>query len=411
MVKSIFVTNNGLLDNIGVAQVVPYISGLARVGHGVEVISVESSKAEDYWRSFGIQNSSNDKGVVHTPLFRSSVLPKRIDRLLKPSFIWRRLEKSVTVSLPDLIHCRSYMPLSAVLKVSRKYKIPFVFDMRGFWIDQRIEGGQWKQSSVFWRNVIKHFRNLESEAIEHASTIVVLTQEAREEVLAHPSYRHAPVEVIPCSVDQDVFRYEPELRAAVRKKLGFRSNEIVLTFLGASSPLYRTDVAYRLFGALKRRGVSVKLLFLGDHDLEGHRENAARYNVRLSPFDLVCKKVPHNVVPEYLNASDFGLSFIIQSFSSKGVSATKVGEYMSCGLPVIGSDGVGDIRNIIHSEENGWVLSDFSDEAIEDCADVIVRNEFASRGEISNMAKKNFDIINSVALYDQIYRRFERSKV
>jgi hypothetical protein len=46
-----------------------------------------------------------------------------------------------------LIHCRSYLTSLIGLKLRSKYQIPFLFDMRGFWADERMDGGIWKRSN------------------------------------------------------------------------------------------------------------------------------------------------------------------------------------------------------------------------------------------------------------------------
>ncbi len=406
MTKSVFVTNNGLSDHIGVAQVVPYVTALSNLGHDLEVISVENYVQSELKESCRGNSKRNSSGIRTRPIFRSNHLPKKVDRLLKPFSIYDTLVKSVESLRPDVLHCRSYMPAQAVLCVSSKYQIPYIFDMRGFWIDQRIESGQWNDRDLFWRSVIKYFRSLEEKAIANASSIVVLTTEARHEIFSHAAYNGCDIDVIPCSVNQDVFTFNPSRRDEVRSSLGFNSSDIVLAYLGAASAVYKPEGAYLLHDALKRRGFSPKLLFIGDHNPAEHMAKAKCFGVELLCDELVCRKVSHSDVPLLLNAADLGLSFIIQTYSSKGVSATKVGEYLSCGLPVIASDGVGDIREIILSGQNGWVLKSFSNGDIEECAGAIISGFHSSNKVISESAKPKFDISLAVSNYDSIYKKF-----
>ncbi len=409
MTSSIFVTNNGLLDHIGVAQVAPYLNGLARKGHQVKIISVEQEP--DSFESF------NDEvfalfplsGIQHFPVFLSGSISRVFTRFINPWRIKRKLTRLVLSEKPEIIHCRSYMPLKTVLDVTRKLGIPFVFDMRGFWIDQRVEGGQWKSGSLFWTMVESYFRQLEREAISRASVIVTLTNDAREVILKHPSYSGAKVVTIPCSVDQEIFRFDERIRAETRKKIGVNEKDLVLAFLGGGSSLYRKDVAFRLFEKLKSRGLSPKLLFIGSHDPKLLLEEALQVSVDLKMDDLICLKVPHAEVPDLLCASDVGLSLIIQSFSSKGVSATKVGEYLSCGLPVIANEGVGDIKSIITDRENGYVLSDFSDESINECASLIEQGGFWNRSSVRESAINYFNLDEAISEYDEIYNGFASS--
>jgi hypothetical protein len=42
-----------------------------------------------------------------------------------------------------------------------KYKTPFIFDMRGFWADERIDGGIWKMSKLKHRLFYNYFKKRE----------------------------------------------------------------------------------------------------------------------------------------------------------------------------------------------------------------------------------------------------------
>jgi glycosyltransferase involved in cell wall biosynthesis len=46
-------------------------------------------------------------------------------------------------------------------------------------------------------------------------------------------------------------------------------------------------------------------------------------------------------VPYLLGAADAGLSFRSEAFSTRAIAPVKLGEYLLCGLPVIGTMGVG----------------------------------------------------------------------
>ncbi len=62
-------------------------------------------------------------------------------------------------------------------------------------------------------------------------------------------------------------------------------------------------------------------------------------------------------MPEYLRLMDLGLFFIKVCFSKKGASATKMGEFLATGIPVVINDGVGDSGRIVREHRAGVVLS------------------------------------------------------
>lgn len=399
--SSVFVTNNGLRDHIGQAQVLPYLSGLAARGHRMSVLSVEQSADRD--------GSGLDIGTLDGhQMQRRTGYGRLADKLLAAPRLARRLDALVGQLRPDILHCRSYMPLAGALKAAGRHRAKLIFDMRGFWLDQRIEGGMWNPKDLSGRLLIRHFRALERRGYAEAAAIVVLTHDAKRVVEAQPAYRGAPISVIPCSVDQDRFRVDSALRAAKRAELGLSADTPVIAYLGSASPLYRMDLLYRFLDAVLARSPGVRLMLVGNHDAQEHARAAARHGVTLDPGSLICRRVAHHEVPAMLNAADLGISFIIGTPSSLGVSATKVGEYLACGLPVASSAGVGDIRRIIAEGENGMILNDESDAEIDRCATLFLSGLSLDRARIKARSERYFSMDSAVDAYDMLYRNLAR---
>lgn len=402
-VRSIFITNNGLADHIGTAQVLPYLNGLSQLGHAISVLSVEDRQN---WAQFGgdVESRARQSGLDLQPVFRPRGVMLKAERFIRPAILKARLKHLVHDLSPDLIHCRSYFPLSATMSVSQSAGIPFVFDMRGFWIDQRIEGGNWNPDQPLGRAIVAHFRKAESRAIETAGAIVVLTQDAGDVVQSHPAYRGAPVKVIPCSVDQTAFSVFADRRVSTRRNLGFDDDELVLVYLGSASGVYRMDLVYRFFNEIRERRGRTRLLMVGSHDGADHRNRARAIGITIAPDEMTCMRVPHAEVPDLLNAADMGLSLYVATPSSLGVSATKVGEYLACGLPVLSNVGVGDITRIITDGENGAVLRDDSGAEVKRCADVMLSQSLFGRETIKQQSQDYFSMDRAVASYQQVYR-------
>ena len=103
---------------------------------------------------------------------------------------------------------------------------------------------------------------------------------------------------------------------------------------------------------------------------------------------------------------DAGFFFIMPVFSKRASAPTKLGEFLGCGVPCLGNDGVGDMTQILESENVGVVVRDFDAEgrekAINDlislCADPDVRQRCVGA------ARKHFSLDDGVAAYDRIYR-------
>ena len=50
----------------------------------------------------------------------------------------------------NIIHARSYVPSLMALAIKRLTGAAFLFDMRGFWADEKLESG-WTRDSSFYK--------------------------------------------------------------------------------------------------------------------------------------------------------------------------------------------------------------------------------------------------------------------
>jgi glycosyltransferase involved in cell wall biosynthesis len=110
-------------------------------------------------------------------------------------------------------------------------------------------------------------------------------------------------------------------------------------------------------------------------------------------------------MPDYMRLMDVGLFFIKPALSKKGSMATKLGEFLATGVPVIINDGVGDSGVIVRKAGVGVVLSDVTDASFS-----------ASRGDVETLlhdpdvarrcraaAAEYFDLEQGVTKYAAVY--------
>ena len=83
-----------------------------------------------------------------------------------------------------MVHCRSYIPARVGLALKRRFGVRFLFDMRGFWPDEKVEGNNWNLANPLYAAVYRYFKRLESRLLRGADHIVSLT-EAGQGAAAH----------------------------------------------------------------------------------------------------------------------------------------------------------------------------------------------------------------------------------
>ena len=157
--RVLYITYDGLTDPLGGSQVLPYLRELAYRGHRITVLSCEKSDrlamgGED------VAQQCAGAGIVWRALsyHQSPPVVSTLYDLARMQIEAARLQRSRPF---DLVHCRSYLPALAGLSLKHRFGLPFVFDMRGFWPEERVESGDWKLANPLFRAVFSFFKNRE----------------------------------------------------------------------------------------------------------------------------------------------------------------------------------------------------------------------------------------------------------
>lgn len=399
--KVLYLTYDGLTDHIGQSQVLPYLLGCARAGHRITVISFEKTM-RTVALGDAVRRQCTEAGIEWRPQrFRSwpPILAKAIDlRVMR-----RAARNAVGEARFDLVHCRSYPAASIGLGLRGRNGLCLLFDTRGFWPDQRREGGRWRAGSLLGERLYRHWKKIEAALYAKSDHIIVLTSAARDVVRDSPDYGGAPISVIPCCTDFGLFAPNQAFRATARQELGIGADEPVLLYLGSLGTVYRLDAILRLFAAARRHVTGLKLLFIGSGPDAAILDEARRLNIELSPDETLSVSASREVVGRWLNGGDVGVCFCTPGSSSLGVSATKVGEYLACGLPIVGNRQIGDLNAIVEAIGSGCVVDDLGAESLERAGEQIAGLLHADREGIRDRASRFLDLAKAVYAYAAIY--------
>lgn len=404
--KVLYITYDGLTDFIGQSQVLPYLIGCARAGHQLTVVSFEKS---DRLARLGevTQRACRDAGLAWLPnRFRS--FPPHLAKLFDQQVMRRVAVATQKRNNFDLIHCRSYPAAFTGLELKKRYGAILLFDMRGFWPDQRREGGRWTDETIVGRTLYKRWKANEAALVRDADHIIVLANSAKVEVKRWTSYNGTPVSVIPCCADFDLFRVAAHsARVSARRRLNLQEEAPVLAYLGSTGTVYLIEQHLRLFEAIRTHDPSARLLFIGRDEVSFVMAEARRINVALEEEEIRVVSAERSEVPFWLGAACAGTCFIVPTFSSKGVSPTKLAEYLACGIPVIGNRGVGDVGTIIQAIGGGHVMDDFRPDSIDAAARAFFALRSIDREALRHRARASLDLPQAIAAYARIYNNVQ----
>ena len=266
----------------------------------------------------------------------------------------------------QIVHCRSYIPGLIGLHLQKKYSIKFVFDMRGFWADERVEGNLWNLKNSLFKAIYQFFKRKETQMLSLADYTITLTHKAKDIIHSwqHLSQQPIPIAVIPCCVDTALFNpdiIESDQKEELQQKLGIRKNQFVLTYLGSLGTWYMVEEMIAFFQQLLKQKPEAVFLFITQDEKTAVLPWLQKYNI--SEERVTFTTAPREKVPLYLSLSSASIFFIKPVFSKQGSSATKMGEIMSMGIPFITNRGWGDVEQIVKAEGCGFLVDDLTKEA------------------------------------------------
>jgi glycosyltransferase involved in cell wall biosynthesis len=264
-----------------------------------------------------------------------------------------------------IVHCRSYLSALIGLRLQSK-GVKFVFDMRGFWADERIEGGIWNKKNPLLRWVYNYFKRKELTFFKRADQVISLTQAGKDEILSWKSLDIPAdkITVIPCCVDTEIFHpgaVSSEQKRELKKSLGIVEGDFVLGYIGSIGTWYMLEEMLECFNVISLSNPRAKMLFVTGERPENIRTKALAKGIDSSK--LMITSVTHQHVPMHISLFDWSIFFIRPTFSKKASSPTKQGEIMAMGVPVICNAGVGDTDKIVHDYQSGIVLTELNDTA------------------------------------------------
>ncbi len=401
--KVLFISYDGMTDPLGQSQVIPYLRELTKQGYQFTLLSVEK-KQRLKESGTAVKQMLTEMGIeCETLLFTTQppFLSKIYDQQqLNATAIRLHKEKKF-----DMIHCRSYVAAAAGLKLLHRFGVPFLFDMRGFWVDERVDSGHWKIKNPLYRFLYNRYKKKEEKYFSKAAHIISLTEKGKEELIKAYAVPAEKITVIPCCADLDHFDYhkiKEDARQNVKKLLGVNTNNKILSYLGSLGGWYMTDEMLDFFAVMKKTIPEAKFLFITKDNREQIISKAVSRGINEN--DILVQPATRNEVPLYLSVSDWSIFFIKDVYSKKASSPTKQGEIMGMGIPLICND-IGDTGSIVTESEAGILVKDFSQPTYEKVTSQL-ENLLQHNKEISRAsAYKYYDLQNGVASYKKVYRQ------
>jgi glycosyltransferase involved in cell wall biosynthesis len=346
--KVLYLTYDGILEPLGHSQVLAYLIYLSE-NFDIHLISFE--KKSDLVKKDVLKNTQETLSKHNIRWIRKKY--HKNPPLLSTIFdIFSMLLSSIKIcciSSPAIVHSRSYVPSVIALVLKKIFSIKFIFDMRGFWADEKIDSNIWKTSSITYK-ISKWF---EKKFLLNADHTISLTRAGIKEI---SKFNYIKTEfnasVITTCTDLNKFKIfdsEPE-------------RKFIIGYVGTAGSWYNFEAAVIAFKIFQEYVPEASFLIVNRGEHEYIKTILLKQNIPHSTYKII-ESEPMNL-PFLINSMSAGIFFINQSFSKIASAPTKLGEFLACGVPCLTNSRIGDMEDIITKYNVGVTVDNFSDREI-----------------------------------------------
>jgi glycosyltransferase involved in cell wall biosynthesis len=400
----LYLSYDGMTDSLGQSQVLPYLKELSKNGVTIHLISCEKPEKYDSGKA-GVLSFIEGNDIVWYPLkYRKS--PPIISTLADVFSIKKEAEKIIAKHKIKIVHCRSYITALVGEKLKKKHDIKFLFDMRGFYADERVDGNIWKLTNPIYKWVYNYFKKKEKDFFRNADYSVSLTYKGKEIIESWNLAKDIKIEVIPCCADLEKFdrkNLQSEKIKQLKQELNIREEEFVICYLGSVGTWYMLPEMLDFFSQLLIKKPNSKFLFISSDSKDEIVQEATKYNI---PSDkIIVQKANHSEVPAYASIADVSIFFIKPVFSKSASSPTKQGELMGLQIPVICNAGVGDTDMVVNKYQSGWLVNSFTREDYNRAIDNLENILALDKEKIRKGAEEFYSLKVGVERYLSIYNK------
>lgn len=353
--RILYISYNGLLEEIVPSQVIAYLKKLTAANYEFTLLTFE--------RNDKVKEAGRQKMLG----FKDDLGKKRID------WYWLRYHKRfplfattfdiaagaicviyfIIAKKIKMVHARSIVP-AAMCLAAKLFGVKFIFDTRGLLAEEYVGGGHWKEG-CFKYKLVKFFEKL---CLKAADAVVVLTDKHRDYLLSLAWFAGKNkgnfLKVIPCCVDLD--RFKSALNSSEEKL----NNGFIFVYLGKVGKHYMMDEMLDFLKIAFKAMPSSKFMIITQSS-QGPIWDMID-SKKLPRENILIKKPVFEEIPSLVSLAGCGI-FFINPYKKFGSSPIKLGEFLSCGIPVIINRGIGDTEELVNKNKIGVVVDQFNEDS------------------------------------------------
>ncbi len=331
--------------------------------------------------------------------------PSPFGELREISAFARRIGQVVRDFQPDILHAHSpVLDGLAARRVSRRYHVPLLYEIRAFWEDAAVGNETGIEGS--WR--YRATRALETRMVKKADGVAVICEGLRGDLVAR-GINPSRIMISPNGVDMTLFGDPAPFDAALAQELGIAGDEVI-GFIGS---FYAYEGLADLIAAMPRLVCArpkMKLVLVGGGPCEDAlRAQAAASDV--ADHILFIGRVPHQQVERYYSVIDVLVYPRKRMRLTDLVTPLKPLEAMAQGRLVAASD-VGGHRELIRDGDTGTLFAPDDPKAMARAISSLFADREtwpARRARARSFVQAERNWANNVARYEPVYQKLIES--
>ena len=257
----------------------------------------------------------------------------------------QRLEEVIEQENPDLVHAHSpVLNVLPTLWVSRKRKLPVIYEVRAFWEDAAVDHGTYTEGSWKYRMV----RSLETFACRQATHVAVLCEGIKHDLIGR-GISEEKLTIIPNGINLEDF-HDCQPDEELRQTWNI-SGKRVIGFIGSFYRYEGLGLLVRAFANLVNDHDDLVLLLVGGGEVKQELE-AQIQTLGIQDKVVMPGRVPHHQIPGVYGLVDLFVYPRIAIRLTELVTPLKPLEAMVVGKPLVASD-IGGHRELIQDGKTG----------------------------------------------------------
>jgi len=340
--------------------------------------------------------------------YASSTLEYKLSALAYTvPFYTNRLSKKITDFINqnkvEVLHVHDIRVAGAVFKANKKFGLPVVLDLHEnrpaimkFYPHLQKFPGKYLIS-------LKKWQRKEEEFIKRSTKVVVVTEQAAEEIVNRVNVDRDKMVVVPNSVRKSFYEQHTEDQTILHQY----ASKFVVLYLGDTNVRRGLLTAIEASKKLSKQIENYKLVIVGNSTTDPVLKRRVK---DLGIEDVVdfegWKDV--SLFPSYIKSSDICISPLHRNLHHDTTYANKIFQYMSFGKALLVSDATAQ-KDIVERAGAGWVheaknVDDFIDKALEIYSNSKQAQAFGNHGKEFIETQFSWEITSRdlVRLYENI---------